>query len=59
LHRKTKLAVAAKKSQVKSDTSQPPNFETAMQELEALVARMEKAIAAWKTHSRILSVAWN
>lgn len=34
--------MAAKKSQTKSGASQAPNFETAMQELEALVTRMEK-----------------
>jgi len=34
--------VAAKKSQTKSDSSVVPSFETAIQELEALVTRMEK-----------------
>jgi exodeoxyribonuclease VII small subunit len=34
--------VAEKKSPKKSDTSKTVNFEAAMQELESLVARMEK-----------------
>jgi exodeoxyribonuclease VII small subunit len=34
--------VAEKKSSRKSDSSKTLNFEAAMQELEALVARMEK-----------------
>jgi exodeoxyribonuclease VII small subunit len=34
--------VAEKKTAKKSATSKPVSFETAMQELEALVARMEK-----------------
>jgi exodeoxyribonuclease VII small subunit len=34
--------VAAKKSPKKSDSSKAINFEAAMQELETLVARMEK-----------------
>lgn len=34
--------MTAKKTAKKSETSKPVEFETAMQELEALVARMEK-----------------
>ena len=34
--------MAAKKSQKKSDSAKTLNFEAAMQELEALVAKMEK-----------------
>jgi exodeoxyribonuclease VII small subunit len=42
LDKQQKLTVAAKKSQQKSASSKTLNFEAAMQELEALVAKMEK-----------------